>query len=90
MQYGVPPLQTPNQSPKQNFGPHLNTNVRRPIEEDSDLQAYDPRYPPISMYSTVSPSQDTMSFVNSRGLDPRDNDERPGEVEIMKDVFSKM
>jgi hypothetical protein len=89
MQYGVPPLQQ-NHNHNQNFSNHLNTQLRRPIEEDSALQLYDPRFPPDTMYSAVSPSQDTMSFFNHRGLDPRDNDERPGEVEIMNDVFSKM
>jgi hypothetical protein len=85
MPYGIPPL--PNQVPNQNFG-SLNTQFRR-IEEDSDLQAYDPRFPPDTTHSAVSPSQDTISFFN-RGLDPRDNDERPGEVEVMKDIFKSM
>ena len=84
MQYGVPPLQSQDQT----LATSLNAQIRRPIEEDSGPEVYDSRYPPDSRYGLASPSRDT--FFNRRGLDSRDSDERPGEVEIMRDIFSAM
>jgi hypothetical protein len=87
MQYGVPPLQSQDQS----VVASLSTRIIRPIEMDSaGPEAYDPRYPPNSRYSVAGHSRDTVLFPNHRGWDQKDIDEKPGELEIMRNTFSVM
>jgi hypothetical protein len=87
MQYGVPPLHIQEQS----VGTAPSAQIIRPIEEDSaGPEAYDPRYPPNSRYGAAGPSRETASFPNRQGWDQNDIDEKPGEVEIMRQIFSVM
>ena len=65
--------------------------IIRTIEEDSGgPEAYDPRYPPNSSYAVTGPKKDTPSLSARGAWDPKDNDEQPGEVEIMRDILSSM
>ena len=83
---------------------HPNSPIlgRQPLERShptnvSDLQVYDPLEPPSSFaasnFGSISRSSDndiTDNIPVSPIPDPRDLDERPGEVEIMKHVFRSM
>lgn len=105
MQYGVPPLHTYSSSmdiaarnnrtgEQQTPLPNPNSSRTRPHLERpttivSDLEAYDPSNPPSNFGSqSHSSNHDYLPF--SPIPDLRDLDERPGEVEIMKECFKTM
>ena len=106
MQFGVPPLHTYSSSrdtalrekkadeqqltvSNANSPSKTRQHLERPTTIVSDLEAYDPSNPPSNFGSqTYSSNHDYPPL--SPMPDLRDLDERPGEVEIMKDCFKTM